>query len=848
MFKYLFLFYLLLPFHLSAQKIYGTVFNNKGDLLPYASITIKATSIGASANNNARFSFAVSPGTYTVICQHIGYAKQEKKVVVNKTDEEIIFILAEQKLDMKEVVIKSGGEDPAYNIIRQAIKKRPFYDKQVERLACGLYTKDFIKLRNLPDKILGRKIPEEDRREMGVDSSGKGMVYLSESVAKVYLQQPDKLKMEVQSSRVSGSDGFGFTFPTFISLYKNNVNVSTDRFNPRGFVSPIADGAISMYKFKYLGSFYEDGKEINSIQVIPRRNYEPVFSGVINITEDDWRIHSFDLKLTKKAQLELMDTLQITQIHIPVNEDTWLVKNQLLHFNFKQFGIDAIGNFLSIYSDYVVNPSFEKKFFDRTIIKYDTAVNKKTKAYWDTIRPVPLEPEEKKDYEVKDSLFELRKDSMQSPAYIDSMNKLQGKLRLYNIFWKGIRRTHYMKDNSYTWEVASLIKNMEYNTVEGVVINFNTRYSRYMPQLKTNFSVESYIRYGFSNTHFNAWAAIYFRTRDWATDKKLKRQTWVFSGGKRVSQFNKENPITPLSNTVSTLLWKRNYMKIYENYFANISFSKRYESGFNFAINVLYENRMPLNNTTDFTIFKRNTIQFTPNYPYEKIATQFMPHQAAIIGVDISYKPGQQYIQFPNRKIAIGSKYPLLGFNYTKGFEHIFGSDVNFDKWHFTVSDDKNLKLAGLFKYRIGAGGFLNAKKVFIQDFQHFNGNRVMRASEYVNSFQLAPYYANSTIASFYSFGHVEHHFNGLLTNKIPLFKRLGWHLVAGSNAFYVNTSNNYVEIFAGFENILKILRVDFIAAYTNGKKGLTGIRIGTDGVIGGSIQGNTRRRPMRNL
>jgi Family of unknown function (DUF5686) len=172
----------------------------------------------------------------------------------------------------------------------------------------------------------------------------------------------------------------------------------------------------------------------------------------------------------------------------------------------------------------------------------------------------------------------------------------------------------------------------------------------------------------------------------------------------------------------------------------------------------------------------------------------------------------------------------------------MLGSDVNFDKWRISINDDKNFKLAGLLKYKIGIGGFLNNNKVFIQDYQHFNGNRILSASEYVNSFQVTQYYAKSTISSFYTYSHLEHHFNGLLTNKIPLFKRLNWNLVAGGNAFYINGTTHYVEIFAGLENILKIFRVDFIAAYNYGSKGLTAIRIGTGGILGGSIRTNNSR------
>jgi hypothetical protein len=124
-----------------------------------------------------------------------------------------------------------------------------------------------------------------------------------------------------------------------------------------------------------------------------------------------------------------------------------------------------------------------------------------------------------------------------------------------------------------------------------------------------------------------------------------------------------------------------------------------------------------------------------------------------------------------------------------------------------------------------------------VQDYQHFNGNQTFFASEYMNSFQVAPYYANSTTASFYAVGHIEHHFNGFLTNKIPLFKKLNWYLVAGSNAFYVNSNNNYVEVFGGVENIFKLLRVDFVGSYLDGKNGQFGVRLGLGGLLGGQLK-----------
>ena len=504
----------------SAQKIYGTVFTERGDLLPFASVTVKGSSIGASANEKAKYSFSLAKGSYTIICQHIGYATVAKQVTVNE-DTELTFVLPEQKLVMAEVVVKSRAEDPAYEIIRQAIKKRNFYNKQVGGFEVDLYSKDLVKLRRLPKKILGKKIPEEDTREMRLDSAGKGIIYLAESIATVHTEKPDKFKMEVHSSRVSGSGGFGFTFPAFITLYTNNVKVFTERINPRGFVSPIADGAISFYKFKFLGTFWEDGKAINAIRVTARRNYEPLFSGIINITDNDWRIHSFDLLLTKTSQLEILDTLKITQQHVPVSDDVWRVKNQQLYFNFKMLGIDAIGNFVNVYSNYNIAPSYTKNFFNNIVIRYDTAVNKKSKAYWDSIRPVPLEREEQLDYKVKDSIFQANKDSGYSKVTIDSLNQKQGRLKPYKVFLSGISRTKYRTHNSVRWGIKPLIPDMEYNTVEGVTVKANAYISTYMRKWKTNVSFEPHFRYGINNGHLNPWAALQFRTRDADINRRM---------------------------------------------------------------------------------------------------------------------------------------------------------------------------------------------------------------------------------------------------------------------------------------------------------------------------------------
>jgi hypothetical protein len=829
-------------FRVSAQKIEGTVKDTEGHTLPFASILIEGTPIGTTTNDRGSFSISLPPGNYTIQCRYIGYASQEKKIMLGPSDQTINFILPLQQLTLKEVIVKPDAEDPAYDIIRKAIKKRSYYDNQVKAMEAKIYLKGLIKLRNLPDRILGKKIPEDDRNEMGLDSSGQGIVYLSESVEKVSVQQPDKFKLEVLSSRLSGSNSFGFDFPVFISFYKNNVDVFDGGLNSRGFVSPIADNALNFYNYKFLGSFFEDGNEVNVIRVIPKRNYEPVFSGIINITENDWRIYSCDLTLTKKAQLEILDTIKVSQMFVPVENDDWRIKNQSLHVSLDKLGLKAVGNFVSVYSDYNIHPDFPKDFFNRIVIKYDTAVSKKPHSYWDSIRPVPLEPEEIKDYKTKDSAFAIRQDSV--VTNIDSLRKKQGPVKVLDVFWTGVNRTHYGDKSRYQIQFDPLLQTLQYNTVEGVAINPSLVVSKRLKASNSKISFIADARYGFTNGHFNPWGGLVFNSNEnFDPDKKYNHQSFFIAGGKRVSQFFKQIDLTGLANSVSTLLYGENYMKIYENYFAKAGYSKRWESGIHFLIEGEYEDRLPLNNNTDYIFSKKYQSRLTPNYPVEIMSSQFQRHQAVLMHASVSIKPGQRYIQFPKYKMAIGSDYPTFTFDYTKGFKNILGSDVDYDKWSLNVLGDLNLKLAGVLKYNATLGGFLNANSTYAMDYKHFYTSFSHISGQFVKAFQNVTYYQFSNSSSFFSELHLEHHANGLLTNKIPLLKKWKWNLVEGTNALYMDPKTNYGEFFVGLENIFKIFRIDAVVGLQNGYKPVYTYRVGFAGILGDAMNLQRFRR-----
>ena len=809
---------LLITGSLQAGQISGLITDNKDNLLSYASVLVKGTGIGTTANDQGRYTLQLDPGKYILVCQYVGYGREEKTVTVSNSDLTVNFKLSVQQTSMKEFVVRPGGEDPAYEIIRNAIKKRTYYLNQLDKFQCQVYIKGQLKLRGFPKKLFGQKVDFEDG-----DTSKLKMLYLAESIATYSVEKPDKVKIEVTSTKLNGeSDGFGLSQPQIVSFYENNIQIGRN-LNPRGFVSPIAANALSYYKYKFEGVFIEDGKEINKIRVIPRQKYEPVFSGLINITEGDWRIHSVQLQLTKESQREVVDTLRINQLYVPLNNDVWVIKNQVIYPAVKFFGFDGYGSFVNVYSDFNLDPSFGKKFFNNTFLKYNDSSNKRTSAYWDSTRPVPLQSEEITDYRKKDSLEKVRK----SPKYLDSIDRKRNRLTATGVLLTG--QTFSREKRKVTYSLNSLLDAVNYNTVEGVVVNIKGTYRRRFDSAlisRKSIFVSPYIRYGFSNQHLNTGI-----TTGFDLGKKYVT-SFSISGGKDIYQYNNGSTFTERNNTINTLFLEKNLLKIYEAWYGRADFTKGVGEGVVIRTGFSYQDRMPLNNTIGYTFYDVKKRSFTPNYPTELLSQNITRHQAFIFSAGITWQPGARYIEFPGNKFNIGSKYPTLRLDYFKGIKNIFGSDVNYDKWRFVVNDNVNFKLSGTLDYRFSLGGFLNTRKVEVPDYQHFNGNQSFFASTYLNSFQLAPFYLNSTTTNFYTTLNLEHHFNGLLTNKLPLLKKLNWNLVTGTNAFFVNSDNNYVEVFIGLENIFKLFRVDFIQSFTANHVPYSGITIGMSGAF----------------
>jgi hypothetical protein len=343
---------LLLTSTIFAQDvtISGKITDAAGNAVPFATVYVKNTTKGTSANSEGGYTLNLKPGQYDVQYRAMGY-KQESRKVDLRTNQSIDIVLKAEDYQLKEVSIRAGAEDPAYAIIRKAIKKRKTYLNEVDAYTCEVYIKGLQKLLAAPKKFLGVDV-QKMARENGLDSNRRGIVYLSESQSKYSFMRPDKVHEELISSKVSGSNrAFSFNRASDLQVnFYENLQVWEGLSN-RPLISPIADNALSYYKYKYAGTTIENGETINKIQVIPRSDYDPCFSGYIYILEDSWRIQGLGLYITKKANINFVDTLKVSEQFFPVNGKAWMPASLKFEFTGGLFGFKIGGYFISLYKD-----------------------------------------------------------------------------------------------------------------------------------------------------------------------------------------------------------------------------------------------------------------------------------------------------------------------------------------------------------------------------------------------------------------------------------------------------------------------------------------------------------------
>ena len=798
---YLFLFLLsVLVAKAQSYMVSGKISDAKNEALPFASVLVKGTNLGTNANADGFYTLRLPAGNYQLIFQYVGYRKKTENVMVQGNTVQDV-ILNPESYELKEVVV-SDGEDPAYAVIRQAIKKRKTYLNEVEAYSCKAYIKGLQRLKNYPEKMakLINKIASPGNQ---IDSSLLGVIYLSESESKYHFRKPSDEKEVMYSSRVSGNNK-AFSFNQVSDLKFNTYEnlISLGNLSDRPFISPINQNAFLSYRYKLLGTTFEDGKMLNKIQVIPKRATDPCFNGIIYIQENSWRVHSVDLYVTREAKIKYVDTLRFTQLNSPVNDNVWMATSFNMMFSFKIMGFEGDGYFNVVCSEYNLHPDFPKNFFKNEVLVIEEGSNKKDSSYWRSARPVPLTEEEKTDYVKKDSIAVIEN----SDRYKDSLDRKGNRFQLSDLV---LGYSYTKTKREFSLITSGLLNSgLQYNTVEGinasVGVNMEKRYED-----KRRHVIAANARYGFSNYLWSGAASWqYF-------NNPRNFESFRIKAGSTATQFTSEDGINSTVNSAYTLLLNDNYMKLYKKTFASFSYRRELINGLILNVNAEYAERSSLRNTAKELWIDDRRKLFTSNDPLRPHTddSSFAVNNAFVVELGFSIRFKQKYDTRPYEKVIVGSKYPIINIAYTKAIPGL-NTLADYDLVKISINDRIRLGLVGRFSYRVKAGYFISARHMEFMDYKHFEGNQtVYLSTDYLNSYKLLPYYTYSTKA-WYAEAHAEHHFNGFIFNKIPLLKKTRWQEVIGGHALFNDKLSQYYEVNFGIERIFQLLRVDYVMGY----------------------------------
>ncbi|MGB5980552.1 MAG: DUF5686 and carboxypeptidase regulatory-like domain-containing protein [Nonlabens sp.] len=793
-------------------QLTGNLTDQEGNPVAFASIYIKNTYTGTTTNNDGSYALKLPEfKEYEIVFQSLGY-KTENRIVDYSRDGQVLDVtLTEEVASLDEVVVNSG-ENPANRVIREAIKKREFNKNKTNSYTADFYSRGIWRMEDVPEKFLGEAIGDLDG---SLDSlTRSGIIYLSETFSDISYQAPDNFKERIIASKVSGSDN-GFSANSAeeadFNFYENNIDLNNR------IISPIADYAFSYYKYKLLGTFYDENKFlINKIQVDSKRPKDNTFNGIIYIVEDQWTISGLELKtLGENINVPVIESLTFNQdFTYDKDSDDWVKRTQSIDFAFKFLGFKGNGRFIANYTDYNFKPDFEKKYFGAEVLIMEPEANKKDSTFWASKRPIPLTLEEQKDYVKKDSIAAVRND----PKYKDSVDQVRNKFGKFDVL-TGYSYRNTNEQSRFTYKgllTADAFKG--FNTVQGFVVGSGFSYSKgFDEDYNRSMYIDSDINYSFSDDRLRYKAGFNYRFN------RTNRRSLGLYAGTEVRQINNGDPISTVENTIATLFFERNFAKFYETDFVSARYYEEISNGFYLSGNVSYERRQGLNNTTDQVWFPWDDYEYTSNNPLQLDNNRIGfidDHELLKVGVNLTIRPGQKFQSYPDRKYNIGNeKYPTISLRYEGGYA---GSESGLDFHQLSTSIYQSFDMGnvGRSSYWVNGGTFLNADEVSFVDFQHFNGNQLRLKAEALNpyGFGLLNYYDYSTNDS-YTQIHLQHDFKGFILGKVPGLNRLNYDLILSGKALFTDR-NPYFEASAGIDNIgigkFRPFRIDYVHSITS--------------------------------
>jgi hypothetical protein len=817
-----------------SQSIRGKITDPSGTPIPYATVYISELRQGATANSKGDYEIRLKAGKYEVTYQSLGYEPVLLNITISDKTVTKDVVLPMQYYQIPEVRISASGEDPAYIIMRKVIGMAPYYLNYVKSYKAEVYLKGNLVINKIP-KMLQKTMKMQDKNGKEIKIK-PGDVFFMESYNEIEFTAPDKYFQRVLSiNSTFPEQGNEISPMEFIeaSFYEPEIADMA--------ISPLSPAAFSHYRFKYTGMSLQGKYTINKIQVIPKRKSQQLFEGTIYIIEDLWCLHSVDLtneNLAGKIRVQqlyapIQDDIWMPVSHkfdvniefmgvradagygssvkyLDVKPDPDLKRPETITTNYggrtklkadtvpasktqqqisKILEKDDLSNRDMVKLSKLMDKQAKKlqedttknklEVSDHTIHKIEKDAIKKDSAYWAEIRPIPLSELEKKSIRVSDSLksggklqpgdrIQAKNDTTAAGTQVKA-KKQQSKF--VNVLKYAAFGHTWADTTRKTFRFGGLLdlKNFGFNTVDGFIYGIDFNFSKYWKE--RSLSITPNVKWAFSRQ-----SPIWHVNSIYRFNRMNQSQIYLNTGQESID-FNKEHGINLFLNLNFTLLLKRNNLKLYESRYLTLGYKTDLKTGLNLEVAATYDNRMTLNNNTDFSLF-RSTRKYTENIPVNRYlepggnplyALRNMQHGDLM--AKLTWTPRQKYRITNGRRFPAGSDWPTFTFTWTHGineFSEFAKPWKHYDMLRFEARRREDLGAFSELRWSMRTGGFLNNSYVTFYDFYQANTQPLpVLLNSYDDAFMLPAFYSLST-PEFYVQGHFKYTTPYLLVKYLP--------------------------------------------------------------------------------
>jgi hypothetical protein len=775
-----------------------------GEPLPYVTVYVKlknGTRKGSATNFDGVYDLAVPAGiaTDSIYTSYVSYIPSRKELP-RTAQSEINFQLSVDSKMLKAVnITPKTYVNPAWEIMANMVKHKP--DNNLAKLKSykyQSYNRIEVSLSNMSEKMKQRKVfkkllPLMDslKKIAGDDAAPVLPIFASETISDYYYQTDPELKSEhVLRTR---STGVGIEDETLVSQLVGTTFLQYNFYNNymrlvgKDFISPLSDSWKTFYNYELTDEHDKiNGKEYYKIEFKPKRGHDLAFTGVMWITKDSYAIYRMDASVGQDANLNFLSKVRIQQEMVqPEGTTAWIPGKSRITVNVDNISKNLsgfIGKFYMSNSDFEVNKDFPESAFSEALVMADD-VAKKDESYWVKNRHDTLSAADKRVYQIIDTVKSL--------PIVKTYAAIAGTLI-----------TGYYKIGKIS--LGPYPYTFSHNDLEGSILRLggitNTRFS-------DRWTLGGFVAYAFKDKKFDYNAS---------ADYILSRKPWTQVGVSYLHDIGQTGyqyeSFTVNGNNIFNASIRNGQLSTRGPFFQNVI--KTY-------IQTDLQSDLRAKLTLTHATFNPLT-PFEYHDPLDQVV--YNDYQTSEVGAELQWRPGTRLLKSAkvNKRVVVGNgeDNPVVTFRYYHGIKGI-GGDFNYDKFYANLQEKLHMGILGKGEYSL-TGGYIPSNVPYtLLENHRFNFN-TMRFLEFASDKYVSLTYTQ--------------HMDGLITNSIPLIRALNLRTVAVADILEggLSTTNNeafrrgrtivdrslgsvpYVEVGYGVENILKILRVDFLYRMTH--------------------------------